>query len=97
MCGGAYALKRWLPPHDQHDWIRPPDEPGPSSSSSSTTRIVTTQHGEAEIIGVREGEWFRAWEGTIRRAVLDRLHTDSPFLKPDDVPLSENLIHLDGY
>ncbi|KAG1757604.1 hypothetical protein EDB19DRAFT_1658117 [Suillus lakei] len=49
-----------------------------------------------KVVGTREGEWFRQWEGTIRRAVQNRLQDKQPLTMPDDQPVHQALV-LDGY
>lgn len=62
---------------------------GPSSFSASTQapsspnsyskpRIIRTPTGLKKLYGVREGEWFRAWEGRILRAVVGRYRSNQP-------------------
>ncbi|EIW86750.1 hypothetical protein CONPUDRAFT_23890, partial [Coniophora puteana RWD-64-598 SS2] len=78
VCGGAYALKRMeliepepdtkAPlPAFQDDYM---DEEPPAASSSQP--FGGSSEGASRIVGLREGEWFRQWEGTIRRAVMNR-------------------------
>lgn len=36
-----------------------------------------------KVVGMKEGEWFQRWEGTIKRAVGGRLKTNQPLVDPD--------------
>jgi len=85
VCGGAYALKRWELV-DGREEIQ--SEVG-QSSSTSFPRIIQTPQGVARLLGVREGEWFRKWEGTIIRAVLGNYQSSTPIFAVDPV--------LDGF
>jgi len=83
--GGAYALKRLVPD----------DEENPDSKLDRRDRRAGCSSGAepSKVIGFKEGQWLRQWEGSIKRAVTSRLQTlltepDSP----DGVALS-----LDGY
>ncbi|KAI0265282.1 hypothetical protein BC834DRAFT_970086 [Gloeopeniophorella convolvens] len=80
--GGAYALKRW---------ILVPDYAEPDT----LPEIHETPEGPRILIGVREGEWFKRWEGTIRRAVMARKVDKNAMNEPDDVNWSAQ--GLDGY
>ncbi|KAI0094843.1 hypothetical protein BDY19DRAFT_914873 [Irpex rosettiformis] len=66
------------------------------SNSLNNKTLVNTQMGVAEVVGLREGEWFQMWEGSIKRAVVGRLKSQVPLTVPDDGPLPAALM-LDGY
>ena len=66
------------------------------TGSLNNKTLVNTQMGVAEVVGIREGEWFQMWEGSIRRAVVGRLKAPVPLTVPDDGPLPAALM-LDGY
>lgn len=101
MCGGAYALKR------VEQVSSPPEYTGNSKGSdnlfpdagladntgqaSGSTGVSDSQ---TKVAGLREGVWFRRWEGTIRRAVLNRLQESDPLISEDGVSPP---IMLDGY
>ncbi|KAH7925184.1 hypothetical protein BV22DRAFT_1034293 [Leucogyrophana mollusca] len=103
VCGGAYALKRIeqvepdYPSPDRktpeaiQDTLDSVDAFAASSSSDTRTESVRTR-----VIGLKEGEWFRQWEGTIRRAVLNRLQDKQPLVHSDDRPAPPAFL-LDGY
>ena len=80
VCGGAYALKTW-------------EAVGREGEDGADGQTVQTAQGRARLVGVREGEWFQRWEGTIRRAVVGRLQAAAPLAEPDSAPGSM----LDGY
>lgn len=48
----------------------------------------------SEVVGVREGEWFRSWEGVIRRSVMGRYQSSIPI---PPVVNEENQGRLFGY
>ena len=63
----------------------------------SLKRVVLPSHSSglpSEVVGVREGEWFRRWEGVIRRSVVGRHRSPKPIPSPGD---EENQGHLFGY
>ncbi|KDQ63578.1 hypothetical protein JAAARDRAFT_148049 [Jaapia argillacea MUCL 33604] len=86
VCGGAYALKYW-----QH--CSQTDIDGDAMPS----HIITAPDGvQYKLLGMREGEWFRLFEGTIRRSVIMKRKSDKVIIDPDDqVPRS--VLALDGY
>ena len=90
VCGGAYALKRWEPTDVPS--LHPPIYHGMSTDG----RIVQTDVGAARLIGMKEGEWFQKWEGTIKRAVTGRLKSRETLVEPDERPTDAPLL-LDGY
>ncbi|OBZ79486.1 hypothetical protein A0H81_01073 [Grifola frondosa] len=89
VCGGAYALKSW-------QLVDPAFDPPPPFPGTNDWRMTQTSAGPAKLVGLREGEWFQRWEGTIRRAVSGRLESKTPLMHPDDAPTSA-AIGLDGY
>lgn len=86
VCGGAYALKR-LELVDQRQTR--------SEDVSSPARMIQTPKGAAKLVGVREGEWFRRWEGTIIRAVLGGYQSSTPMQSSTPI-FAEDPI-LDGF
>ncbi|KAF9568414.1 hypothetical protein CPC08DRAFT_702434 [Agrocybe pediades] len=79
-------------------------QPSGSTSSSSTNRIITgarsrkyiqTSTGIKKIVGVKEGEWFRNWEGAITRAVINRYESNVPL--PRNPRATNEARRLDGY
>jgi hypothetical protein len=69
-----------------------------SVPSASFNRIMHTPQGTFRLLGQREGDWFRAWQPTILRAVLMRYISLTPLTSPTsggggDVPGGS----LDGY
>jgi len=57
-----------------------PSLPGPGKCLG---RLRRTPRGISKLIGVREGEWFEKWAGTIRRAVIARQESEEPMYQPD--------------
>ncbi|KAJ8521055.1 hypothetical protein ONZ45_g2194 [Pleurotus djamor] len=78
VCGGAYALKRWIEVETESK--------GNDGSSSRESRRA--------LAGVKEGEWFRIWQPTITRAVLNGHRSHTPLVAPDPAAAG---YHLDGY
>lgn len=101
VCGGAYALKRV----EQTKKRSAPDAHAESPFRDVFETVDATAQGSSlaeppgrrtKVVGMREGEWFRQWEGTIRRAVQNRLQDKQPLTMPDDHPAHQALV-LDGY
>jgi len=81
VCGGAYALKRLVPS---------------SGADSKSAQYVANSPtgGPAEVLlGLKDGQWLRQWEGSIKRAVTSRLHAS--LTEPD--PPNGLALLLDGY
>ncbi|KAF9040595.1 hypothetical protein BJ165DRAFT_1530464 [Panaeolus papilionaceus] len=108
VCGAAYALKKWVPldPGEQVDTsdelpayepLRSPDSGFSTSGRGSprSSHYMLTPTGTKKLIGQREGEWFRAWEGNIRNAVLTRYQSQEPLTGSHFVPFPVR--SLDGY
>lgn len=92
VCGGAYALKRVVPVDqdeanpDSKSAIRDePPEAGPSS------RRVT------KVVGLKEGQWLRQWEGSIKQLVTSRRQSSIPLTLPQMDAPNEVAMLLDGY
>jgi hypothetical protein len=91
VCGGAYALKRWVPVEaevDEQDLLR--------TEPHSTPRVSQTSAGMNKLVGMREGDWFRKWEATITGAVRNRYQSSTPIFTPANAVVQEALL-LDGY
>ncbi|KAF8846352.1 hypothetical protein BDN67DRAFT_961073 [Paxillus ammoniavirescens] len=104
VCGGAYALKRIeqvASPQDDTAGLKYTESPfreteGAHGTHGKPSGLTSPPDGETRVAGLREGVWFRYWEGTIRRAVLNRLRDDNPLTTCDDRPVPPALL-LDGY
>ncbi|KAK0198342.1 hypothetical protein F5146DRAFT_1131339 [Armillaria mellea] len=94
VCGGAYALKRWQPLDSEPE--RPLDAKG---SVARDAVIVRSRDGQVKkLVGSREGEWLKQWQGTIMRAVQMRYESSEPMLVTTEQILNPPLpIDLDGY
>jgi len=68
--------------------------PGPGAH---TGRLRRTPQGISKLVGVREGEWFKEWDGTIRRAVEARQQSKEPMYRPDGVQRDISGAGLDGF
>jgi hypothetical protein len=114
VCGGAYALKRWIPlePSDEAEFLEAEQLPAydmmnttsltPLATSTGTDRLsqrsnrfMQTSTGPKKLIGLREGEWFRSWEGAITRAVIGRYQSQIPL--PSSTRSNLVAQTLDGY
>jgi hypothetical protein len=114
VCGGAYALKQWvplepgeeiplgteltaeeLPAYDPINLGHNPRSTTTGSAGSRSRRYIRTPTGPKKLIGKKEGEWFRAWEGAIKRAVIGRYQSPIPLLPSTGSTLEVEL--LDGY
>jgi len=84
VCGGAYAIKRLVPASEEQN----PD--------SKSTLEVRPAGGSMKVIGLKEGQWLRQWEGSIKHAVASRLQTSLPLTEPRTHD-SGNALLLDGY
>ncbi|KAF9015136.1 hypothetical protein BDQ17DRAFT_1418251 [Cyathus striatus] len=97
ICGAAYPMKRYVPLEE--------GEPSAGSSKAvssptynpSSSRIVRTQQGMKKVEGVREGEWLRKWEGTIKHAVSGRYQNSAPLLESTVFSEPASALALDGY
>ncbi|KAK0245724.1 hypothetical protein EDD85DRAFT_29238 [Armillaria nabsnona] len=94
VCGGAYALKRWQPLDSELE--HPLDDKG---SVARDAVIMRSRDGQAKkLVGSREGEWLKQWQGTIMRAVQMRYESTEPMLVTTEQILNHPLpIDLDGY
>ena len=61
--------------------------------------VVPTRDGTGylEVKGTREGQWFKAWESTIRENVLGRVQTKDVITAPNAQRASYAGAILDGY
>jgi len=105
VCGGAYPLKQWVPldPGEVDSDPLPPYNPFSTSSALTTTtasrtaqRYIQTPTGPKKLLGLKEGEWFRNWEGVIIRAVIGRYQSPIP-LSRGISGLPARSLDLDGY
>jgi len=97
VCGGAYALKRWEPVREGED--SPESEhgaPPPEYTPEGSSRIMDTQNGR-KLVGLREGVWFRKWEGTITRSVMGRYQSPTPIFDTSTHTREADMPFLDGY
>lgn len=111
VCGGAYPLKQWVPVDPGEEISSdslPPYNPFsmspaliPTTTSRTvhgSTRYMQTLSGPKKLLGVKEGEWFRNWEGVIMRAVIGRYRSPIPLSSSRDIAgLPVRSFDLDGY
>jgi len=68
---------------------------GTSRISQHSNHFMQTPTGPKELIGLREGEWLRSWEGAITRAVIGRYQSRVPLTNSTrSNPIIQT---LDGY
>jgi len=79
-----------LPPYDPEgsSWSNPRSRGSlglnPTVTSSDlhsqrrSTRYMQTASGMKKLLGIKEGEWFRNWEGPIIRAVIGKYQSTEP-------------------
>ncbi|KAJ7634278.1 hypothetical protein DFH06DRAFT_1221572 [Mycena polygramma] len=96
VCGGAYALKNWVPvqeaPQSQDISTQKGGPPPPE-----TRALITTPAGTSRLSGVREGEWFRKWQPTIIRAVSTHYQSSIPLYNTTEEDAIPRAYGLDGY
>ncbi|EIN13775.1 hypothetical protein PUNSTDRAFT_57552 [Punctularia strigosozonata HHB-11173 SS5] len=89
VCGGAYAMKQWQQADEE--------DVGRFGQDAKTSALVREEGGTRKLVGVREGEWFRNWESTIRTSVGTRLIDTIPMTMPIDARANPAAAALDGY
>ena len=62
-----------------------------SATSRRSSRYMKTPSGPKKLIGLKEGEWFRSWEGVITRCVAKKYQSTTP------LPSRGSARRLDGY
>jgi len=72
VCGAAYALNRTAPTASR-------------TGSDGTAPPNLAEPLEGGPFGVREREWFKAWEGTIKNAVLTGTRSSQPLRRPGEL------------
>jgi hypothetical protein len=107
VCGGAYPLKQWVPIDSEEEITSDPLPPyNPFSTSAALTRTTTqsatrymqTPTGPKKLLGLKEGEWFRNWEGVIIRAVIGSYQSPIPLSNSRQISgLPVRSFDLDGY
>ena len=55
------------------------------------------ESGKKILVGEREGEWFKRWEGTIRRSVMGRKIEQRAMSEPDEPVTNWPATMLDGF
>ncbi|KAH9171042.1 hypothetical protein EDB89DRAFT_1973790 [Lactarius sanguifluus] len=83
--GGAYALKRWA------------QVPLDAVPGRTVPEILETVDGPRILIGEREGQWFKRWEGTIKRSVIGRRVDKTVLCEPDEDIRNLPAAKLDGF
>jgi hypothetical protein len=59
--------------------------------------VTNTVEGGRVLVGEREGEWFKRWEGTIRRCVMGRKKERRAMSSPDEELTNWPATQLDGF
>ncbi|KAJ7786286.1 hypothetical protein B0H16DRAFT_1670459 [Mycena metata] len=98
VCGGAYALKSWVPVEEpiQQDVSTAKGAPPSFDAPDRGALVAQTPAGTSRLTGVREGEWFRKWHPTIVRAVTNRFQSQQPLFVTAEEGVGE-AYGLDGY
>ncbi|KAJ6604625.1 hypothetical protein DFH09DRAFT_1123331 [Mycena vulgaris] len=96
VCGGAYALKSWVPviEPEAQDVSTLKGRPAPPQAEDRS--LITTSGGTSRLSGVREGEWFKKWQPTIVRAVCNRYQSSTPLFNTSEEGVPQAYA-LDGY
>ena len=81
VCGSAYPLKQSVPT---------------TRRAQGSARYMQTPTCSKILLGVKEGEWFRNWEGNIIRAVRQRYQSSTP-LNSGFTGSAVRASDLDGY
>ncbi|TFK57098.1 hypothetical protein OE88DRAFT_1619530 [Heliocybe sulcata] len=98
VCGGAYALKCYQTTAEDNMRLGGGDIQLSASKAPVTPDFVRQSDGGLRrLVGMREGEWFRDWEGTIRSAVRSRLQSKEPMVLPGHLVSNHPAMLLDGY
>lgn len=89
VCGAGYPLKVvHVIPHQQEILV----DVGTSSAPRTTTTYTE------QVVGEREGAWFRRWESTMKRAVVSKKKDHVPMGIPGDIQFANpDAAYLDGY
>ena len=69
----------------------------PSPSVPNMAKLRRTPKGISQLVGLREGEWFRMWEATLTRSVLLRLNRRDPIVLTGEVVAQNAGATLDGF
>ncbi|KAH8835709.1 hypothetical protein DL96DRAFT_1575314 [Flagelloscypha sp. PMI_526] len=103
VSGAVYFMKRWVPvpsntPEFQQITLDKNLAGAAVGSYDSTRRYVRTPEGFNKLVGVREGDWYKRWEETIRSAVRERHCSQEPLVAPaDSTPWESGVLNfLDG-
>ena len=89
VCGSAYPYK----------WVVKLDPTSPDFQGKLREGVSERLYDGSyvEHIGTREGQWFKAWESTIRENVFKRVQTDYVLTSPELHRSREIGRGLDGY
>lgn len=58
-------------------------------------RVIRMEDGARKLVGLREGEWFKKWEWTIKRMVRGHYQSTTPL--PEQEQTLASVSGLDGY
>lgn len=99
VCGAAYAFKRWEHLEDSRPGQSPDDYMWHRKSKEKIdkTKLRSTELGVSIFRGLKEGEWFSAWEDGIARACKARWKSNIPLTAESLVNLNPAAVRLDGY
>jgi hypothetical protein len=76
VCGAAYAYKRLVKVDSNNPNLK---------NMIYNGEVVRTRDGIGylQVLGTREGQWFKAWESTIRENVMGKVQTEDVVLVPN--------------
>lgn len=80
VCGGAYAMKCWVPVEAEDLTEEEYSQYRRSGAGQTATskRLRQTPNGITRLVGLTEGEWFRKWEQAIIRGVRGHYQSSTP-------------------
>jgi hypothetical protein len=71
--------------------------PNPASVVPTLSKFKQTPKGISELVGLREGEWFKQWESTLTRSVMMRVQRQDTIMVPTEVAAQSAGALLDGF
>jgi hypothetical protein len=89
VCGAAYPYKRLIK--------RQLDQDGALKPLPARSIFESPNGAQLEVVGVREGRWFKRWESTIRENVVCRVQVKDIITVPNDQRSHLAGGTLDGY
>jgi len=92
VCGGAYGLKGSVSADEQISDTKVALQDQHTGNSSAGGSVTSSR------MGLKEGQWLRQWERSIKHAVASRMRDSIPLTEPQIYELPNNVaLSLDGY